>query len=95
MATKKAAKPATKTTARPKRPSDPSQFAHFMVKATTERDEETPEAPTVTKSEISRVMAELGRRGGKIGGAKRAATLTPEKKREIAQKAALSRWKKV
>jgi len=92
MATKKTTKSATKSTARPKRPSDPSQFAHFMVNATTERDAEIPEPPAVTKSEISRVMAELGRRGGKVGGAKRAASMTPERRREIALKAARSRW---
>jgi hypothetical protein len=63
-----------------------------MVKATTEQDEETPGPPAVTKSEISRVMADLGRRGGKIGGAKRAASLTPERRREIALKAARARW---
>jgi len=91
----KRVKPAPSTkSARPKRPSDPSEFAHFMVKATTERDTEMPEPPTVTKSEISRVMAELGRRGGKIGGAKRMETLTQERRSQIAYKAAQSRWAK-
>ena len=88
----KPVKPATKTTARPKRPSDPSQFAHFMVTATTERDAETPEPPAVTKSEISRVMAELGRRGGEIGGKRRMETLTQERRSQIAYKAAQARW---
>jgi hypothetical protein len=36
----------------------------------------------------------LGRLGGKKGGAARAATLTPERRKEIAQKAAAKRWKK-
>jgi hypothetical protein len=53
------------------------------------------EPPAVTKSEILRVMAELGRRDGKVGGKARADVLTPERKREIATKAALSRWKRV
>ena len=80
-------------TKKPKsRPRDVNQLAQFLVKATTEWDEETPVAPEVSKSEISRVMAELGRRGGKIGGAKRAANMTPERRREIALKAARSRW---
>jgi len=91
--TAKTSEPAKKAApARPKRPRDVNQLAHFLVSATTERDEKTLEPPTVTKSEISRVMAELGRRGGHIGGAKRAASLTPERRREIALKAARSRW---
>jgi hypothetical protein len=94
MATKKRSKPAPKTTVRPKRPRDPSQFAHFMVKATTERDMDTPEPPAVTKSEISRVMAELGRRGGEIGGKRRMVTLTQERRSQIAYKAAQARWAK-
>lgn len=47
-----------------------------------------------SQSEISRVMSALGRKGGKIGGKKRAASLSPEKRREIALKAARSRWDK-
>jgi hypothetical protein len=35
----------------------------------------------------------LGRRGGLKGGKARAAKLTPEERREIAQKAAQARWK--
>jgi hypothetical protein len=36
----------------------------------------------------------LGRMGGKVGGANRAAQLSPERKREIASKAARARWGK-
>jgi hypothetical protein len=92
MAKKAAAK---KTAAHPKRPRDPNLFAHAIIQEMTDRLEKQatpPEPPAVTKSEISRVMAELGRRGGKIGGAKRAASMTPERRREIALKAARSRW---
>lgn len=88
MAKKKTAKPATD---RPKRPRDPNQFAHATIQEMTER-QETATSPTVTTSEISRVMAELGRRGGKIGGANRATALSPERRREIALKAARKRW---
>lgn len=35
---------------------------------------------------------ELGRLGGKKGGEARAATLTPERRSEIARKAAEARW---
>jgi hypothetical protein len=43
-------------------------------------------------SEISRVMAALGRRGGKIGGKNRAKALSKSQRSEIALKAARARW---
>jgi hypothetical protein len=96
MATKKTAKAtkpaAKKAAAKPKRPRDVNQLAHFLVQATTEREAETPESPAVTSSEISRVMAELGRRGGKVGGRKRAENLTAKKRHQIAVTAAKARW---
>ena len=96
MAAKKKApkaKAARKAVDQPRRPRDVNQLAHFLVQATTEQEEvEDPKPVTVSKSDISRVMAELGRRGGRIGGAKRAASMTPERRREIALKAARSRW---
>jgi len=48
----------------------------------------------VTRDEISRVMAEMGRRGGKIGGKRKLETLTPERRQEIALNAARARWAK-
>jgi hypothetical protein len=50
--------------------------------------------PKVTKSEISRVMAALGRKGGKKGGKRRLQTMTPEERSRIALKAAKARWGK-
>ena len=47
-----------------------------------------------TQGEVSRVMAMLGRRGGKIGGKRRLQTLTQEQRSQIAYKAAQARWKK-
>jgi hypothetical protein len=46
------------------------------------------------RSDISRVMAEMGRRGGRVGGKRRLITLTPEKRKEIAANAANKRWEK-
>jgi hypothetical protein len=40
------------------------------------------------------VMREMGRRGGAKGGKARASSLSPEKRAEIATKAAKARWKK-
>lgn len=40
------------------------------------------------------IAAELGRRGGRKGGRARALSLTPEQRREIAQRAAAARWQR-
>jgi hypothetical protein len=70
------------------RPADVNQLGKFIVdKLTASTEQEQP-----SKSDISRVMAALGRKGGKIGGKNRAESLTPEKRREIALKAARARW---
>jgi hypothetical protein len=41
-----------------------------------------------------REIAELGRKGGKAGGAARAKALTKAERSEIAKKAAAARWEK-
>jgi len=68
---------------------DVNQLAHHTVRMTTE-SVNTPARPS--QDEVRRVMAEMGRRGGKIGGRRRAETMTPERRRAIALKAARSRW---
>jgi hypothetical protein len=40
----------------------------------------------------NRAAVSLGRRGGKVGGAARAAALTPEERSAIAKKGAEARW---
>ena len=89
---KKAAKtPATKKRAKREPEPDVNQLAQYLVRKSTE--EEGPIAiPPPSASDISRVMAELGRRGGKIGGKKRAANMTADRRKEIALKAARARW---
>jgi len=39
-------------------------------------------------------MAQMGRKGGKIGGKRRLQTMTAEERSEIAKKAARARWKR-
>jgi hypothetical protein len=73
---------------KPKRSSDSNVLAHQLIRETTEK----LEGSRVTDDEVSRVMASLGRKGGKVGGKARAASLTPERRRAIALKAARSRW---
>ena len=82
-----------KKTVSKKRPTDVNELAHFLGAASTkERPAEKGDTPS--RAEISRVMAELGRRGGKVGGKKRMETLTQEQRSQIAYKAAQARWGK-
>lgn len=71
----------------PKRPRDPNQLAKFIVDlATGDKTEERPEAPSPAQ--------EFARSGGLKGGKARADALTPERRKEIARKAAEKRWSK-
>jgi len=52
------------------------------------------ETETVGPSLVSQVMSAMGRKGGKIGGKRRLVTMTSERRKEVAQQAAQTRWKK-
>jgi hypothetical protein len=69
-------------------PRDPNQLAKMIVDMTLHEDE--PEPPERVKDPAS---VELGRMGGLIGGKRRAEKLTPERRSEIARKAAAARWR--
>jgi hypothetical protein len=71
---------------RPKRPKDINQLAHELVRQSTEE--------TFSASDISRVMREMGHRGGEKGGKRRLETMTAEQRNEIALGAARARWAK-
>lgn len=71
------------------RPKDANQLAKHIVDIST-GEEETPK-PTKEKDPAA---VALGRKGGLKGGKARAAKLTPEQRKEIAQKAAAKRWGK-
>jgi hypothetical protein len=71
-----------------KRPRDPLQLAKLIGDIATGQVEDRVEDGK------DPAAVEFARRGGQKGGAARAAKLTPEKRREIAAKAAASRWKK-
>jgi hypothetical protein len=74
-----------------KRPTDPNQLAKLMVDIATggARD-----AISSTKASKNPAAVALGRLGGKKGGAARAASLTAEQRRAIAERAAAARWGK-
>ena len=60
--------------------ADHNKLAHSIVNQAT--------------AEKNPAAVALDRLGGKVGGHARAAKLTPERKKEIALKAAEARWKK-
>jgi hypothetical protein len=64
------------------------------IAETSIRESEVSLAVISNPSILSRVMAEMGRRGGRIGGKRRLETLTDERRREIASQAAKARWSK-
>lgn len=71
-----------------KRPRDPAQLAKLIVDIATgeveDSNREMPDSPAT----------EFARKGGLKGGVARAAKLAPERRAEIAKKAAKARWGK-
>lgn len=75
-----------------KPPKDPNQLAAFIVaQSTVDRPPAT--APEPVKEKNPAAVA-LGRLGGLKGGKARAESLTDEQRKEIATKAAISRWRR-
>ena len=72
-----------------KTPIELNKIAAFIVDQATNEDPQPKEKPTKNPAAV-----ELGRLGGKKGGKARAESLTPERRLEIAQKAAKTRWNK-
>lgn len=70
-----------------KRPRDLNSLAASIVGDATGEDKPEPADDGKDPAAVS-----LGRRGGLKGGKARAAKLTPEKRSEIARKAAAVRW---
>jgi hypothetical protein len=71
----------------PKRPRDFNSRAFQIVAELT-----GTEPPTPPEREKDPAAVSLGRRGGLKGGKARAASMTPEERRESARKAAEARW---
>jgi hypothetical protein len=75
-------------TKRLKRPRDPIQLAKLIGDIATGQVEDRVE------DNRNQAAVEHGRAGGEIGGVARAKKLSPDKRREIARKAAKKRWAK-
>ena len=69
----------------PKRPRDPNQLARLIVGIASGEVAQDKPAPLTPAQEFARS-------GGLKGGAARREALTPERRAEIARKAAESRW---
>jgi hypothetical protein len=75
----------------PKRPRDLNQWAKRMVDIAT--GEASDRELTAEEQGKDPAAVALGRKGGLRGGKARAAAMTPERRLEIAKKAAAKRWK--
>lgn len=73
---------------KPKRPRDLNSLAKMIVDEAT-ADEKPPKAEGRPKDPAA---VSLGRQGGLVGGRARAEKLSPERRAEIARKAAAARW---
>lgn len=83
----------SKSKKRKRRPEeDVNQSAHRLVRESTAEASTEPE--TMTKAQISKLMAEMGRKGGKAGSKRRMEIMTPAQRSQVALKAAQARWKK-
>ena len=72
-----------------RRPRDLNQLAVSLVRDTVD---DGPNEPAPENPDEARRVRENGRLGGLKGGKARAAKLPPQRRSEIAQKAARARW---
>jgi hypothetical protein len=76
----------------PKRPRDLNEWAKRMVDIATGEVEDREPTPEEQGKDPAAVA--LGRKGGLRGGKARAASLSAERRAEIAQDAAAKRWRR-
>ena len=81
------------TAKRLSRPRDPIQLGKLIGDILTGQVEDRAPTPPVDSNKDQAAVA-LGRKGGLKGGKARAAKMAPEKRAEIARKAAKARWGK-
>ncbi len=75
-----------------KRPKDIAQLAYQIVEEATQEVKEEPVQTPIKEKNPAAVA--LGRLGGLKGGKARAEKLSSKKRKEIARKAAKTRWNK-
>jgi hypothetical protein len=82
---------------KPKRPSDPNRAARSILAEHMARVQSDPTGvpePADFEMQYRARMAELGAKGGKIGGKRRLVTMTRAEREAVALKAATARWGK-
>jgi hypothetical protein len=77
-----------------KRPKDMNQLAQHLSRLMDASTRKDNDILPPTKAQVSMLMAELGRRGGKKGGKRRLETMSPEERSAVARKAAEARWRR-
>ncbi len=73
---------------KPRKQKDVNELAFDLVRRTTAEEEPN------SNVNLSEYMAEIGRKGGKIGGKRRLETMSATARKRIAAKAAKARWAK-
>jgi hypothetical protein len=77
-----------------KKLDDVQNARRVVLESIASLEEKPPETEVASeKSVVSKVMAEMGRKGGKIGGKRRLVTMTRSQRSRVARKAALARWR--
>jgi len=71
---------------------DTVQNALRVVRESTGQEPATVQTILSDAKLRSKIMAEMGRRGGQVGGKRRLETMTTEQRRKVASKAAKTRW---
>lgn len=80
---------------KPVKRSKRSMAAKDSKHAKFEQPSQDVEAPqSIVSAAVSEYMAQIGSKGGKIGGKRRLQTMSSEQRSKIAAKAAKARWKK-
>lgn len=85
------------TRSRKRLPKDPNLLAAEIVRRSTEEEPDrlqNANVPAPKRSPVSEYLAQIGRKGGLKGGKARAESLSARKRKEIARRAAKSRWVK-
>lgn len=85
-----------KRSSKPKHGSlDTVQNAHRVFLESVGLANDDTATPTAHPSVISQIMAEMGRKGGRIGGKRRLETMSKKERSDVAKTAAKARWAKV
>jgi hypothetical protein len=87
--------PMPKRISKPEDTSDDRQNTHQVSAASIAKQVDAiPTEGGPSHVDISRIMAQMGRKGGQIGGKRRLQTMTPAQRRKVAKKAAAARWER-